>query len=434
MNEKDLNTVDQVQQFLIGTQLIAFQISDSDCYRSLVLDDKVSRYKWIQSTLIRFNYGQLKRQEKGILIRYMAKISGYSRRQLTRLIQQQRRVGRLVRRQRTSNGFARRYTNADIQLIATLDNLHDQPNGKALKKLCERAYRVFGDSAYERLSTISVAHLYNLRKSKVYTRCRYTYTKTKPKASTIGKRRKPCPYGQPGYLRIDSVHQGDLDGRKGLYHINAVDEVTQMEVAACVEKISERFLIPALEQMFEFLPFVILGFHSDNGSEYVNKTVTRLREQSLALAKLLKKLHVEFTKSRARHSNDNALVECKNGHVIRKQFGHVHIPQHYADQVDVFNKCYLNAHINYHRPCLFPVTITDAKGKERKTYPFDEMMTPYEKFKSLPNAKDYLKPGIDFEILDKAAYAMSDNDSAELLQKARNKLFNGIIESEQTAF
>ena len=423
MNEQDLKTVEQVQQFLVGTQLVAFQISDSDSYRSLVLDDKASRYKWIQSTLIRFNYDRLKRLEKGILIRYMAKISGYSRRQLTRLIQQQRRVGRLVRRQRTNNGFARRYSNADIQLIATLDSLHDQPNGKALKKLCERAYQVFDDAAYERLSTISVAHLYNLRKSKVYTRCRYTYTKTKPKASSIGERRKPCPYGKPGYLRIDSVHQGDLDGRKGLYHINAVDEVTQMEVAACVEKISERFLIPALQQMLEFFPFVILGFHSDNGSEYVNKTV----------AKLLKKLHVEFTKSRSRHSNDNALVESKNGHVIRKQFGHAHIPQHYANQVNAFNECYLNAHINYHRPCLFPVTVTDAKGKERKTYPYDEMMTPYEKFKSLPDAKDYLKPGITFEILDKAAYAMSDNDSAEQLQKARNTLFNCIIESEQTA-
>ena len=413
MNEQDLKTVEQVQQFLVGTQLVAFQI----------LDDKASRYKWIQSTLIRFNYDRLKRLEKGILIRYMAKISGYSRRQLTRLIQQQRRVGRLVRRQRTNNGFARRYSNADIQLIATLDSLHDQPNGKALKKLCERAYQVFDDAAYERLSTISVAHLYNLRKSKVYTRCRYTYTKTKPKASSIGERRKPCPYGKPGYLRIDSVHQGDLDGRKGLYHINAVDEVTQMEVAACVEKISERFLIPALQQMLEFFPFVILGFHSDNGSEYVNKTV----------AKLLKKLHVEFTKSRSRHSNDNALVESKNGHVIRKQFGHAHIPQHYANQVNAFNECYLNAHMNYHRPCLFPVTVTDAKGKERKTYPYDEMMTPYEKFKSLPDAKDYLKPGITFEILDKAAYAMSDNDSAEQLQKARNTLFNCIIESGQTA-
>ena len=171
-------------------------------------------------------------------------------------------------------------------------------NGKALKKLCERAYRVFGDSAYERLSTISVAHLYNLRKSKVYTRCRYTYTKTKPKASAIGERRKPCPYGQPGYLRIDSVHQGDLDGRKGLYHINAVDEVTQMEVAACVEKISERFLITALQQMLEFFPFVILGFHSDNGSEYVNKTVTRLREQSL----------VSFLNSYSRRLTTNGVV------------------------------------------------------------------------------------------------------------------------------
>ena len=73
----------------------------------------------------------------------MTKISSYSRRQLTRLIQQQRRVGRLVRRQRTRIGFARRNTNAEIQLIATLDNLHDQPNGKALKKLCDRAYRVY---------------------------------------------------------------------------------------------------------------------------------------------------------------------------------------------------------------------------------------------------------------------------------------------------
>ena len=81
MNEKDLNTVEQVQQFLVGTQLVAFQTRDSDCYRSLVLDYKASRYKWIQSTLIRFNYDRLKRQEKGILIRYMAKISGYSRRQ-----------------------------------------------------------------------------------------------------------------------------------------------------------------------------------------------------------------------------------------------------------------------------------------------------------------------------------------------------------------
>ena len=150
--------------------------------------------------------------------------------------------------------------------------------------------------------------------SQTYRRRRHTLDKTRPVVRDIGARRKPQSDGQPGYIRIDTVHQGDLDGEKGVYHINAVDEVTQFEVVVSVEKISEYYLIPALEQLLEMFPFVILGFHSDNGSEYINKQVARL----------LEKLRIEFTKSRARHSNDNALVECKNGHVVRKLLGHAH--------------------------------------------------------------------------------------------------------------
>src|SRR5665811_1143197 len=124
-----------------------------------------------------------------------------------------------------------------------------------------------------------------------------------------------------------------------VYHINAIDEVTQCEVVCTVEKISERFLIPALEQMFEAFPFVLLNFHSDNGSEYINKQV----------AKLLEKLRIEFTKSRSRHSNDNALAESKNGAVVRKLFGHVHIPQRWAPLINDFNQQNLNPYINLHR-------------------------------------------------------------------------------------
>ena len=408
MNEKDLVSLDQVAHFLDGTQAVAFT----------VLSDKNDRYKWIQRTLIRFNYGALKRSEKGLIMQYLIKISGYSRQQLTRLIRQYCNGGKLVRRQRTTHGFSRRYTNQDIQLIAQLDERHDQPNGYALKKLCERAYGLFGEMEYQRLATISVAHLYNLRKSKVYQRCRIVHTKTKSKASEIGERRKPAPLGNPGYIRIDSVHQGDLDKRKGVYHVNAVDDVTQMEIVVTVERISEHYLIPALEQMLSLFPFIIKGFHSDNGSEYINKRV----------AKMLEKLNVEFTKSRPRHSNDNALAECKNGHVIRKQFGHGHIPQHYATQMNEFNRRYLNPHINYHRPCLYPETITDATGKQRKTYPYKNMMTPYEKLKSLPNSEQCLKPTLSFAILDKVAYEITDNQSAERLQKARKQLFKTINE------
>ena len=156
-----------------------------------------------------------------------------------------------------------------------------------------------------------MSHLYNLRKSITYTRQRRHFEKTQPKPSKIGERRKPQPHGKPVYIRIDTVHQGDLDKQKGVYHINAVDEVTQFEVMFTVEKISEIYLIPALDQLLETFPFTVLGFHSDNGSEYINKRV----------AGLLEKLRIEFTKSRSRHSNDNALAESKNGAVVRKLFG-----------------------------------------------------------------------------------------------------------------
>ena len=260
---------------------------------------------------------------------------------------------------------------------------------------------------YERLAGISVSHLYNLRQSQTYRRQRHTIEKTRPVTRPIGERRKPQSDGQPGYIRIDTVHQGDLDGKKGVYHINAVDEVTQFEVVVSVEKISEIYLIPALEQLLASFPFVIRGFHADNGSEYINKQVARL----------LEKLRIEFTKSRARHSNDNALVECKNGHVVRKLLGHAHIPQRWASLLNAFHHRHLNPYVNYHRPCLFPVTLTDKAGKQRKRYPYESLMTPYEKLKSIPDAKTYLKPGLSFAILDEVAYRISDNAAADALQQ-----------------
>jgi transposase InsO family protein len=410
MNAKDLTTIDQLSAFLEGTQRVAFEVAS----------DKDSRYQWIQRTLVKFRYKSLRKPDKGVLIQYLVKVSGYSRQQITRLVKQYRDTGRLVRRQRTVKGFSRRFTDDDIRLLVTMDMRHNTPNGLTMKKLCERAYVVFDEQAYHRLASISVAHLYNLRKSTPYLRQRRHQEKTRSKTSHIGERRKPQPDGKPGYLRIDTVHQGDWDKQKGVYHINAVDEVIQMQMVLSLEKISERYLIPILKQLLADFPLVIQGFHSDNGSEYINKRV----------AELLEKLRIEFTKSRSRQTNDNALVESKNGHVVRKIFGHGHIPQRWASLINDFNRQHLNPYINYHRPCLFPVIITDSKGKQRKRYPYQSLMTPYEKLKSLPDADQYLKPGITFEILDAIAYQQSDNEAADELQKARRQLFKTIHERE----
>jgi transposase InsO family protein len=320
-------------------------------------------------------------------------------------------------------GFPRYYTSRDAVLLAQLDELHGTPCGAAAKKLCERMYRVHGDGRFEALSQISVSHLYNLRHCTGYQRQRRHFDKTRPTRSQIGERRKPNPQGQPGYLRVDTVHQGDLDGIKGVYHINAVDELTQFQCVLSVERISERFLIPVLEQIMKTFPFVIKGIHADNGSEYINRKV----------ALLLEKLRVELTKSRPRHSNDNALAESKNGAVIRKHLGYEHIPGHWAPQLNDFHRDYFNPYLNFHRPCLFPVPHIDRKGRVKKRYPYKQMNTPYDKFKSLPKAETFLKPGIRFEQLDAIALAISDNEAAKQMNEAKRQLFKTIFEQNRKA-
>ena len=413
MNDKQLLTLAQLQGFLNGTVAVDFAVAAEE------------RYDFIARTVCRFGYRRLKRAEKAVVLRFLERVSGYSRQQVARLVKRGAERGPLAKRYHGSRtSFVRTYTSADVILLAATDTLHGTLSGLATKKLMERAYRVFADARYARLAVISVAHLYNLRQQTGYQRHRRVWTKTRPVTIAIGERRAPAPNNQPGYLRVDSVCQGDQDGVKGLYHINAVDCVTQYEGVATCERISEAFLIPVLEALLQGFPFVIRGFHSDNGSEYINHHV----------AKLLNKLLIEEqTKSRSRHSNDNAQAESKNGSIVRKHVGYSHIPQRFAPLVNAFCRDHLNPYINFHRPCLFAETITDAKGRQRKRYPYKLMMTPYEKLKSLPNAEAFLKPGITFAQLDAQATALTDNDAAQRLNDARAILFKTIFTRSKTA-
>ncbi len=93
--------------------------------------------------------------------------------------------------------------------------------------------------------------------------------------------------------------------KKRRFLMIANNTITQRQNIGCVETISERHMLPVLQAILHQYPFRILGFHSDNGSEFLNKRV----------AKILNKLLAEFTKSRANRSTDNALIEGKNGAV-----------------------------------------------------------------------------------------------------------------------
>ena len=310
-----------------------------------------------------------------------------------------------------------------MALLAETDSLHDTLSGPATKVLLIRAFATFGDVRFARLSQVSISHLYNLRASAPYRKQRLVWCATRPAPVAIGKRQAPAPQGLPGYIRIDTVHQGDQDGMKGVYHINAVDIVTQWELVACVERISEAYLLPVIALLLEGFPFEIRGFHSDSGSEYVNHEIARL----------LEKLRVEFTKSRPRQTNDNALAECKNGAVIRKLMGYSHIPQKHAAAINRFYTEVLNPYLNFHRPCYFAIDKIDAKGKIRKTYPHDQIKTPWDRLQSIPDYQIHLKSGITSQTLEHQAIAISDNAAAKQVQQARKLLFQSINRRSKSA-
>jgi len=392
---------EQIQEFLRSSEPIEFAGGV-----------RQERYGWVERVLCAQNYGELGKGERGLVRAYVGKVTGLSKAQTTRLIRAFLDHGKVQGQPYQRHRFAAKYTAEDIASLAEVDRAHGRLSGPATRRILERAHEQLGEKRYQRLAKISVAHLYNLRGSARYRNQAAVFEPTQSSSAAIGQRRKPDPQGRPGYVRVDTVHQGDQDGAKGVYHINEVDTVTQWQVVGCAEKISELYLLPVLEAVLAQFPFAIRGFHADNGSEYINHRV----------AKMLRKLHAEFTKSRACRSQDNALVEGKNGAVIRKLMGYGHIAGQHAEALQKFYREHLNPYLNFHRPCGFATVSWDPRGKRQRKYKTEDYRTPLEKLQSLPEAEQFLKPGVSLPELEKRALAISDTECALRMKAAKTKL------------
>ena len=413
MDETRLRTIEQLEEFLGATPEVVFAASGAG--RAA----ENQRYEHISHVLTRFDYPRRNKHERGVVLAYLRRTSGYGRAQVNRLVARwaENRVAQhpLLKRYRAPAApFARKYTAADLGLLVEMDRANEDACGAAIAHLLQRAYTVYGDARYERLADLSVSHLYNLRKRPDYQASRVSFVKTRAVCNPIGLRKAPSPNGRAGFVRIDTVHQGDLDGVKGVYHITCVDEVSQWQVQACVQGISEAFLLPVLALVLQQFPFEIVGFHSDNGSEYINGRV----------AKLLQKLLVEQTKSRSRHSNDNALAESKNASVVRKHMGYSHIPQKYAKPINAFYQEVFNPWLNLHRPCMFATDDVSTKGKVVKRYRHKDVKTPLEALKQLcDKGLAQLKVGVTLTALQALAAAQTDLAAAQEMQRAKAELF-----------
>jgi len=392
---------EQIREFLQSSAGIEFAARE-----------RAEVYAWAEGVLVAQEFGGRGKKERGVIRAYLQKMTGLSASQTTRLIRTYLDTGRVCEKPYRRHEFSAKYSEADIALLAEVDRAHERLSGPATRCILKRAYEQFGQPDYVRLAGISVGHLYNLRHSARYRKQAAVFEPTRPNAVSIGERRKPDPHGRPGFLRVDTVHQGDWDGAKGVYHINAVDTVTQWQVVGCASKISEQHLLPVLEAMLHQFPFPILGLHADNGSEYINHRV----------AELLEKLRIEFTKSRPNRSSDNALVEGKNGAVIRKHIGYGHIAGEHAEALQKFYTAHLNPYLNFHRPCGFATVSLDARGKRTRKYKPQDYATPYQKLKSLSQEVHGLKPNLSWAQLDRLAAKQSDTECARKMGAAKAQL------------
>ncbi|MGD0740972.1 MAG: hypothetical protein ABR957_15365, partial [Terracidiphilus sp.] len=212
MHQAEKLNLEGIRRFVAASEEIRFESAD-----------RRQVYAWVEGLLVGQRYAQQAKAARGLLRRYIEKMTGLSRAQVTRLIARYAASGRVEPTVYRRRRFPERFTRADIALLASVDEAHETLSGPATRRILEREVTLYGRQQYARLATISVAHLYNLRKSQRYRERRLNYTKTRPTTVAIGERRKPEPSGRPGYLRLDTVHQGDGPQGKGVYHINAVD-------------------------------------------------------------------------------------------------------------------------------------------------------------------------------------------------------------------
>ena len=406
MNDSHITSLAQVEEVLASSTAPTFSFESHE-----------AAYAWVSEVLNRLRYHEKGRTKKEkISIRgYIKRFTAYSRSQVTRLIKEKRKTGTLTYgKGKKRHQFKKIYTPEDARLVALADNVYRRMSGEAMRRVFEDEFKLYGKSDYEHLAKISHGHFYRLRGSDAYQEKALTAGRTMSVCRAIGIRKKPQPNGKPGYIRADTVHQGDFEGVKGVYHINLVDEVTQWEILVCVDSITESSMAYVLAEALRFFPFVIIGFHSDNGGENINSEV----------AKVLQKRLIEQTKSRSGRCNDNALIESKNGSVVRKHMGHWHIPKYEARKINIFYRDCFNEFLNFHRMCAYPTVVVGENGKKKRVY--EKTMTPCQKLLSIPEVQKYLREDITTSDLKEKMLRVSHIEYAKMMHESKQKLFAAV--------
>jgi len=377
-------------------------------------------YGWMERTLVRHEYAGLPRPDKGVVRLYLTQMTGLSRAQVTRLITGYQQTGRVTAVSYQRIRFPTIYTAADVDLLAYVDRAPRQPEWD----------RPPGASWSG--STASMARLptsgWRGSRWRTCTGCvprRRTGSATSA-TSQRGLRRSPSASGasrdrraRPDTCASDTVHQGDQDGCKGLYHINAVDEVTQWEIVVATPQISELWLLPVLEAILQQFPFVIHGFHSDNGSEFINYTVARLLENYSSNRPGRGRTVPATTAWSSPRTAPSFAAHRLRLHRRATRRGDGSVPPGVPQPVPQLPSALRCAHDPHPGQRQAPQDLP-ALGHALGVVP------------ELPGCERFLRPGVTLAELESFAQLQSDTEAALAMQRAKRKLL-GSVKRTQTA-
>jgi hypothetical protein len=139
-------SLEQIRAFLEASDAVGFQGRNRE-----------EVYSFGYQTLRQQRYEEWKRRGRGLVRRYLAKMTGWSRAQVTRLVSMYGNGEEVKAKPPSGHRYRQRYTGEDIQLLASVDTAHQTLSGPATQKILYRAYHEFGETKYERLARLAVA-------------------------------------------------------------------------------------------------------------------------------------------------------------------------------------------------------------------------------------------------------------------------------------
>jgi hypothetical protein len=175
---------------------------------------------------------------------------------------------------------------------------------------------------------------------------------------------------EPGFMQADTVaHGGDSMQGDFVYSLTLTDILSGWTENRATWNKGAHGVLEQIKDIEQVLPFAIQGFHSDNGSEFLNHHLYRYYVK--------RKEPIEMTRGRPRHGNDQAHVEQKNWTHVRLLLGFGRIDN--PDLVPHINELYRASALFNNFFCTNLKLVEKTKVGSRYKRKYDEPKTPYQR-------------------------------------------------------